>query len=565
MFEQISRLETLYAWRGVLFHSRVMPVWVLFLLAIGSWWLLGLGFDWAFDGVWLFVLLMVLTFIWRVWPGHWLFRKHALKQARQFIKRGDGSSAYQIYQKLNRLAVFPWEKAAAQLELAWFLYEAGNLKRAYAMANNLVKREADLTEGDRVSLAILQAVQHEDAQAYGVALTRLNQLLETIESPRLKMQVYNQRGRIYTHLHQLDFAQSEYEKTYALFKSKPEKAWFSVIVHNLLLNYARQGSIEKAEVLIDEYQSMLGKHKHEDWLEFSNDLLHAGREANHQAWLERAYAIQQEVVPQNDDEAFALGLSELRMRLNDALAFEQSYQKFMPKLKARLAQGSLDLNQKLYMHRELMHVLKAKLQQTRGAEPWWQDFQWLVTQSQAWLPLVDRALIKVDTALPNEKVHWLKAKQRVLKDSLAFESDLAQLKSKLSDVVKIQQRVIDEWQVVDNLYQRVEEQIILVDDAMSYTAQALSRDEHEVMVTVFKVPAEAVLDDLVAWALELKSYRGQEHRVVFIAFALLRMRGNIPLAKSLMDKLHTEPFSLKHYALFVREQYEFVNKVMREG
>jgi hypothetical protein len=42
------------------------------------------------------------------------------------------------------------------------------------------------------------------------------------------------------------------------------------------------------------------------------------------------------------------------------------------------------------------------------------------------------------------------------------------------------------------------------------------------------------------------------------------MRGNIQLAKSLMDKLHIEPFSLKHYALFVREQYEFVNKVLAQ-
>ena len=562
MFAQISRLEKLYAWRGVLFHSRIMPVWVLFLLAAGSWWLLGWGGDWAFDWFWLFALLSVVVFVWRVWPGHSFFRKRALKQAQQFIKRGGWSSAYQIYQKLNRLAVFPWEKAASQLNLAWFLYEAGNLKRAYAMANNLVKREAYLTEGDRVSLAILQAVEHEDNQAYDVALTRLNELLETIELPRLKMQVYNQRGRIYTHLHQLDFAQSEYEKAYALFKRKPEKAWFSVIVHNLLSNYARQGFIEKAEVVIDEYQSMLGKYKHEDWLEFSNDLLHAGREANHQAWLERAYVIQREIVPQNDDEAFALGLSELRMRLNDALVFEQAYQRFMPKLKPKIEQGGLDLNQKLYMHRELMHVLKAKLQQTQGAEPCWHDFQWLVTQSQAWLPLVDGALASVDTALPNEKVHWLKAKQRVLKDSLAFESDIGQLKSKLSDVVKIQQRVIDEWQAVDNLYQRIEEQIILVDDALSYTEQARSRDEQEVMVSVFRIPAKTTLDDLVAWVLELKSYRGQEHRVVFIAYALIKIRNNTSLTKSLMYKLHTEPFSLKHYALFVREQYDFVNKVL---
>lgn len=236
----------------------------------------------------------------------------------------------------------------------------------------------------------------------------------------------------------------------------------------------------------------------------------------------------------------------------------------MPKLKARLAQGSLDLNQKLYMHRELMHVLKAKLQQTQGAEPWWRDFRWLVTQSQSWLPLVEDALASVDTALPNEKVHWLKAKQRVLKDSLAFESDIAQLKSKLSDVVKIQQRVIDEWQAVDNLYQRIEEQIILVDDALSYTAQALSRDEHEVMVSVFKVSAEATLDDLVAWVVGLKTYRGQEHSVIFIAHALIKIRNNTSLAKSLMDKIHTEPFSLKHYALFVREQYDFVNKVLAQ-
>lgn len=562
MFEQVSRLEKLYAWRGVLFHSRIMPVWVLFLLAAGSWWLLGWGGDWAFDWFWLFALLSVVVFVWQVWPGHSFFRKRALKQARQFIKHSDGSSAYQIYQKLNRLAVFPWETAASQLDLAWFLYEAGNLKRAYTMANNLVKREADLTEGDRVSLAILQTMQLEDAQAYDQVLARLDQLLEAIESPRLKLQIYNNRGRVYTNLHQLDFAQSEYEKAYALFKRKPEKAWFSVIVHNLLLNYARQGLIEKAELLIDEYQSMLGKHKHEDWLEFSNDLLHAGREANHQAWLELAYTIQREILPKNDDEAFALGLSELRMRLNDALAFEQSYQQFMPKLKARLAQGSLDLNQKLYMHRELMHVLKAKLQQTQGAESWWQDFQWLVTQSQAWLPLVDRALIKVDTALPNEKVHWLKAKQRLLKDSLAFESDIAQLKSKLSDVVKIQQRVIDEWHAVDNLYQRIEEQIILVDDAFSYTEQAQSRDEQEVILSAFKVSAEATLDDLVAWVVGLKTYRGQEHSVIFIAHALIKIRNNTSLAKSLMDKLHTEAFSLKHYAVFVREQYEFVNKVL---
>lgn len=65
-----------------------------------------------------------------------------------------------------------------------------------------------------------------------------------------------------------------------------------------------------------------------------------------------------------------------------------------------------------------------------------------------------------------------------------------------------------------------------------------------------------------AWVVGLKTYRGQEHSVIFIAHALIKIRNNTSLAKSLMDKLHTEAFSLKHYALFVREQYEFVNKVL---
>ena len=361
---------------------------------------------------------------------------------------------------------------------------------------------------------------------------------------------------------QLDFAQAEYEKTYSLFKCKPVSQLFSVIVHNLLLNYARQGLIEKAEVLIDEYQTFLGKDKHQNWLEFSNDLLHAGREAHHQAWLDRAYDIQAQIKPKNKDEAFVLGLSELRIRLNDECEFDDYYHQFMPKLKASLAQDAFDLKQTLFIHRELKHVLHAKLAQAQGANPWLNDFIWLTKHSYRWFPLLDSTLANVDTALAREKVHWLKAKQRLLKDSLAFESDLIRLESSIKEVAKIQMRVIDEWKAVDNIGERVEEQIVLVDEALCYTSQARKPEEHAIMASAFKQPAENTLDSLLDWSLALKTFRGQENRIIFIAAALIKMRQNRTLAKQLMDKLHAEPFSLKHYALFVCEQYYNVNRIL---
>jgi len=104
----------------------------------------------------------------------------------------------------------------------------------------------------------------------------------------------------------------------------------------------------------------------------------------------------------------------------------------------------------------------------------------------------------------------------------------------------------------------------LLDDALSYTAQARSREEHVIMVEILQKPAEDTLDNLVDWALALKTYRGQENCIIFIAAALINMRHNITLAGELMDKLHAEPFSLKHYALFVREQYQLVNSVLEQ-
>lgn len=562
MFDKLSQLEKLYGLRRFVLHRRVFPVVVFALLAVATGWLFQQGVVWAFDWAWFFVFLALVAFVWFVWPGHAFLRRKQLRQASLSIKHGDWSAAYKIYQNLNRLAVFPWEKASAQLDLAWFLYEAGNLKRTYVLANDLASRVADFSDANRVSWTILQTMQLEDAQAYDQALSCLDGLLESVDSPRLKMHIYNNRGRLYTRLNQLDFAQTEYEKAYVLFKLKPKKVWLSVIVHNVLLNYARQGFVEKAETLIDEYQGLLGKNKHEHWLEFSNDLLHAGREANHQAWIDRAYEIQRQIEPKNEDEAFVLGLTELRIRLNDGQAFKAHYESFVPKVKAKLEQGAFDLNQKLLIHRELMHVLHVKIPETSGADQWFNDFIWLTAQSKHWIPLVDDALAKVDTALPSEKVRWLKAKQRLLKDSIAFESNLTRLEQVLKEVVKIQTRVIDEWQSVDNVHQRVEEQIILLDDALSYTTQARSREEHAIMVAILQKPAENALDNLVDWALVLETYSGQENRIIFIAAALINMRHNTTLVGELMDKLHAEPFSLKHYALFVRDHYAQVMGVI---
>lgn len=444
MFEQISRLEKLYAIRSILLQPRVLLVWVLMALALAAWGLMVLGLDWAFDWVWFFAVLAGVMFVWRVWPGYLLSSRLLVHRAKRLQKQGDGSAAYQMYQALNREAIWPREKASAKLALAWFMYQAGNYKRAFNLANGIANQVDSLSVANRVSWTFLQTFQLEQAQEYEKVLVGLDALLESVENPRFRMQAYNNRGRIYTLLHQLDFAQTEYEKAYALLKRKPDLELFSVIAHNLLLNYARQGLFDKADSLIEEYQDFVGKSHHTQWLEFSNDLLQAGREANHQAWLDCAYAIQRDIKPKNDEEAFALSVTALRVRLNDGREFDECYQRVMPTLKAQLEQNRYDLTQKLYVHRELMHVLRAKVEQTQGENPWFDDFAWLTKQSQSWLPLLNKNLARVDTSLVAEKVGWLKAKQRLLKDSLAFETDLAKLKTTISEVAKIQMRVINE-------------------------------------------------------------------------------------------------------------------------
>lgn len=115
---------------------------------------------------------------------------------------------------------------------------------------------------------------------------------------------------------------------------------------------------------------------------------------------------------------------------------------------------------------------------------------------------------------------------------------------------------------MDNVNERVEEQIILLDDALSYTTQARSREEHDVMVRVFRKAAAKHLDYLIDWAFSLKTFREQEHRIIFVADAMIKMRKDFKTAKQLMDKLHAEPLSLKHYALFVRHQYDAVTRAL---
>ncbi|WP_040724805.1 hypothetical protein [Thiomicrorhabdus sp. Kp2] len=563
MLENLKNLQKIYTFRDVLRHSRVLILLILSFLTLFSWWLLESGVAWAFDYVWFFALLAVTLFVWKLWPGHSSFRRKKILNANSLIKHGLFSDAYQIYQRLNRLAVFPWEKHQAQLDLAWFLFEVGNHQRAYALAEELAVHSGNLSDRVRVNLDFLLVRKLESAQLYDQALSRLEVLLESVEKPRLRMQIYNNRGRIYTFLHQLDFAQVEYEKSYRLFKQKIEPEFFSVIVHNLLLNYARQGLLDKSECLILEYEKFLDKNNREQWIEYSNDLLHAGREAECQAWIDKAYAIQTKFPPQSEEDVFVFRLSELRMRLNDGKAFNKSYDSFMPKLKVNLEEGKLDLGKKLLIHRELTHVLNAQIAKNIGNQRWLDDYMWLTVQSKQWLPFIDQMIGKINTALPIDKVNWLKAKERLIISSIAFELDLAVLELALKEIVKLQNRVIDLWQDVENVHDTVEEQIVLVDLAITSTTQASCQNEHAMMVRVFRESVESALDNLIEWVTSLQTYHGQEARVIFIAWALLNIRNNKILADKLIKKLHTEQFSLKHYALFVREQHTQVISILR--
>jgi len=182
MLDKLSQLESLYGLHRVAIHPRVLPVVVLAFLAFVNGWLFLQGYSWAFNWVWFFALLAAVMLVWRVWPGYAISSRKQQHRAKALQKQGDWPAAYQIYQKLNRSAVWSWEKSAAKLALAWFLYEVGNLKRAFALANELASQSQDLSVANRVSWMFLQTVQLEQSQEYDQALAGLNGLLETVEN-----------------------------------------------------------------------------------------------------------------------------------------------------------------------------------------------------------------------------------------------------------------------------------------------------------------------------------------------------------------------------------------------
>lgn len=203
-------------------------------------------------------------------------------------ENNDFLSAYHWVLTTEKKALRKEESFRLQMKKAEILLKAGN----YAASRELIEQlpiTDDIKPYYKYRLQLLHSSMAEIDNSNAIAKKHLEKSLEYVDRNIDEAVAYNNLARIEEYEGNKINARSYYERAWKALRKSPTPVVYPMILHNLLMLYARTGDKDRALALLESYREIVSDEIPEQYVQFLNDQVHLARELRDRPLLLDAY------------------------------------------------------------------------------------------------------------------------------------------------------------------------------------------------------------------------------------------------------------------------------------
>lgn len=546
MLMSFSDLKDLYYLRNNIFTIRFFPLFFSLLTMILIYSIYGL-----FNEYFLYTIFFIIsTYLFSI---IWVRFKSKLKFAQKLHKENKFIEEYHLYNQLQTETLWESEKFELNLQKAQLFFQVGNHKRFLELIDELSNKKGEYPKKENFFL-LLKAFYYEIKNDWTNAKKELEIIIENSNNSNLKIHAYNNIARIEEIQKNFLSAQSFYEKSFEILKTNPIPNFFPITIHNLLISYAKNNQFLKAEKLLDEYYKIIDKRNSKQFLGYTNDLTHYSRQVNNKILLQKSYSIVENNVKKllKETEIFILEITQLRMRYNDNIEFENYFLIIFTKIQS--TKDDFLLIEKLTILRELKHVITQKLRENMIQETKWIDyFNWCINWNLSLKDEIESELKNIESSLSSIKVFWINQLIQLQKTILSEPKNINEIfdLENLKILTKYIEENISIWEEVKNEPEEINEIIHLIDEIYAYFLET----QNFRILTFYNEKIHSYLEK--ADKLLENNYKNPHIVDYFIAlgYFFLNIKNDEISAKKWINRFDESNVSLNHYALYLRNWY----------
>ncbi len=321
--------------------------------------------------------------------------------------------------------------------------------------------------------------------------------------------------------------------------------------------YANNNEILKAEKLLSESLELIHKNNSHDMIEYINNLTHYARQINDRQLLNKSYElIEDNNLKLKHHEQFALEISELRMRYNDNYDFEEYYQNMIIKVKEK--KDTLNIEEKLLVIREFMHILQQYIRTKKDAKTKLNDLKWIVEWHLSLKQDIEYKLNEIESSLSDVKVYWLQQLISLERSKQIFsKEDYLPI---LHNIINYSDEIINIWRDSQNDIKHISVLINVIDEINHLFLQTRDKrliDCFKDKITIYLSNADKLLE---------KNWHKPDtgYFMIGIAYFSVQIKDDKQIATKWINRFDNLNFSLNHYAEFIKREYQDVKNYLKK-
>lgn len=548
-----SDLKDLFHLRRYILTIRFFPLYLSILISSLIYSKYELNSSYFLFSLSLIILSYIFSFIWVRFTPKIKFAQN-LHEEQKFLEE------YNLYNQLQSETLIESEKFELNLQRAQLFHIVGNHKRFLELIDELSQQIENYPKKEYF-FRLLKSFYYEIKFDWKNAKKELELIIEKSRNNDIKIQAYNNIARIEEIQKNYLLAQSFYEKSFQILKINPRANFFPIVIHNLLICYAKNNQYPKAEKIFDEYYELIDKKNSKQLLEYVNDLISYSRQINDKKQLQKSYYIFENELKNllEEKEKFIFEISQLRMRYNDNLEFEKFFYIIFERIK--LNKDDLSLIEKLNILKELRHVITQKLRENEFIKiEWINNYIWCINWNLSLKNEIENELKNIESSLSTLKVFWINQLIELQKTILSKTKNINEIfyLENLKILTKYIEENISIWEEVENEPEQIYTMLHFIDEINAYFEE--TKDFR--IITSFSEKIHLYLNRIDI--LLENNYKNPHyaHYLIATAYFYLIIKNDRIYAKKWLDRFDELNISISHYTLFLRNWYIFCKKTV---
>ena len=479
--------------------------------------------------------------------------QHHLVKVDLYINKGLMLDALKILKRLSSKTLIGSEKNSVSLKKAWLFFDAGNYYESKIILKNIDKSKL-LDDEYKIQHALLASKFAERNNDFRNAKVILEQLLNNNKlSNSNKAYIYYNLACLQETQSNINSAIGYYEKAWNYLKKDNHFYRIHNTANSLTLLYTRINENKKSYKILTEFEDLIDKDNPDQFLNFNNCKIQLARQLNDRKLLNQVYQNLSEFKIQSLTQAEALSIvvSELRMRFNDGVKFEDHLEKTMDQLYQSTILG---LFKNIDAYIEVLGVIREAMRRANRPRSDLQIYyDWLIFQFVKQEEKLEVIQSKIPASLPFYQERWFKYKHVLIKAKFNLypygipKKNIENLFETLTELKRISRDK-------DNLEAELKGLALILDEYIAYSDnfKQIKKDFGDLALRTLQEADELLQDN---WQQPfLHKYKGH------LSWYWYKIAENKNKSRYWMRKFDIKNLNLNHYAKWFQKQIEVTKK-----